>query len=131
MLIVNTSDQAELPIRHLDPKIKQIFLAGVSLIELYVPERSGAIYRLRQNAKDPQVQAELGPGQGISLGQTYNFLKTADKSDRYISSVTDWSVSIFWNDGGWCWYASPIADLYRDWFTGNLFIVGDSISQAA
>jgi len=87
-----------------------------------------AVNKLLKNSRDPAIITELGGEEKveISLGQFWEFLKTADQSLWYVAYIRDtggvlWAVDAYWYDDGLYVEASSI-DSPDDWCADDRFL---------
>lgn len=106
----DTSSLAELPIGNMSSRFREQYL---ELVETDVPEMIVAVDRLQRRSLDAPIRIDLGDKHELSIGQFFNFLKTADRSKWYFCysvGKDGWVkvVDAFWNHHGWHFSASSI-----------------------
>lgn len=95
----------------------------VSKQETKQPARKLKVSKLNVDALNKDIMAELGNYE-ITPGQLYNFLKTADKQEWYISYIKDtsgvlWAVNCRWGSGFGYWDVDAFPVSYpRVWNAG-------------
>ena len=83
------------------------FKAGFLSKEEQTPALEIREHELLKNSRDPAIITELGGEENveITLGQFWEFLKTADRRFWYVAYIRDtkdvlWAVNAHWNSGG-------------------------------
>lgn len=103
---------------HLLPKIESDEVAAEEL----------AVNKLLKNSRDPAIITALGGEETVevSLGQFWEFLKTADQKFWYVAYIRDtenvlWAVSADWVGGGLNVVASSLGSP-GGWIAGSRFL---------
>ena len=102
------------------------FKAGfLSKIEEQTPALEIREHELLKNSRDPAIITELGGEEKveITLGQFWEFLKTADRRFWYVAYIRDtkdvlWAVRAHWYGGGLSVEAGSVDDPCG-WFAGD------------
>lgn len=104
------------------------------------PKSPGGTFKvseLTEYSLDNPILEELGDSAEVSLGELYEFLKTADKEYTYISYIKDqqnmlWEVSCYWHSDDWhsddwCWNVAAYAIAHPSgWDAGSRVFSHDS-----
>lgn len=82
--------------------------------------------KLNRAMNDKEILEELEP-YPVSLEEIHATIQTLDHSEWAIFYVKDRdgvlrTVDVYWDSGGWCVNANPVADP-RDWIDGNFDII--------
>jgi len=103
---------------HFLPKVEKNSIAAEELI----------VNKLLKNSRDPVIITALGGEEKveISLGQFWNFLKTADQQFWYVVYIRDtddvlWAVLAYWSGGG-LYVGARSLDSPRGWCAGYRFL---------
>ncbi len=105
------------------------FKAGfLSKIEEQTPALEIREHELLKNSRDPAIITELGGEEKveITLGQFWEFLKTADRRFWYVAYIRDtkdvlWAVDADWHSDGLCVEADSVDRPY-EWDADNRFL---------